>query len=769
MNNKSRKIAVVVFLIVLAIVAYVTTQKSYIEYQELGTNYVSIFKTNMMYRYSIMAINFILTFFIMYFANRGIKKGLKVFFEEEKKEMPKLMNKSIALLIAVVSSIFIANVFTPKVILFASNVSFEKTDMIFNLDISFYMFLEPLIKMTLLYILWIFVFLIVYSAFYYIIVFNRFFDAVDRDTLKKSYLVKHIIRYVRYISILFAIYTLVKTLDIVFSNFITTNSGVQLVGAGVVDITIRVVANILLGLVIVVSVFLATASTKKEHRTNVIKNILIVPAYLVVMFVVMIGFDLIFVKPNEYDKEKVYIERNIAYTRNAYGIDLDNESIEYSGTITTDEINDNRYNIENSIIIDKETAVERINGKNISNDKVTVDSGAIIKKAKLVLSEVIYDDEPYVVLTEDGNKYWVIDVYTVSSNYPYSTYTAVRYNGEKREINYIRNSIKIIANCSDGSMKIYITDTSDPIAMAYRKMYPSIFENLDSKISENISSKFVYPKFLYDIQSSMIEEYHNTKSEVLYRGDDSWKKATYVTTQNNKTVNTTIDSYYTMLKDKEIALVQMYNTRGKQNLTGYLVGTIENGLNKLRIVSLISDESILGLTQLDSKISDDENMKEEIDKLKVTGAKITKDIMVVPVENTLLYIEQIYQIKTNETDSKPILKKVIVASGNKMAIGNNLEDALENLVSQDATSIDITTTDDLDGIIESLIKANKNLSKSMDAKDWNLMGTDIKTLQDLINKLEEEKKKEEKAISQNTTIDTDNTSNSVNEAINSVQ
>ena len=768
MNNKFRKIAVIVFLIVLVIVAYVTTQRSYIEYQELGTNYISIFKTNMMYRYSIMAVNFVLTFFIMYFANRGIKKGLKVFFDEEKKEMPKLMNKSIALLIAVVSSIFIANVFTPKVILFASNVSFERTDMIFNLDISFYMFLEPLIKMILLYILWIFVFLIAYSAFYYIIVFNRFFDAVDRDTLKKSYLIKHIIRYVRYISIIFAIYTLVKTLDIVFSNFITTNSGVQLVGAGVVDITIKVIANILLGLVIVVSVFLATANIKKEQKTKVVKNILIVPAYLVIMFVVMIGFDLIFVKPNEYDKEKVYIERNIAYTRSAYGIDINNESIEYSGTITTDEINDNKDNIENSIIIDKETAVNTINGKNI-NSKVTVDSGSIIKKAKLALSEVIYDDEPYVVLTEDGNKYWVIDVYTVSSNYPYSTYTAVRYNGEKRDINYIRNSIKIIANCSDGSMKIYITDTSDPIAMAYRKMYPSIFENLDSKISEEISSKFVYPKFLYDIQSSMIEEYHNTKPEVLYRGDDSWKKATYVTTQNNKIVNTTLDSYYTMLKDGEIGLVQMYNTSGKQNLTGYLVGTIQNGLNNLKIMSLESDESILGLTQLDSKISEDENMQEEIDKLKVTGAKITKDIMVVPVENTLLYIEQIYQTKTNETDSKPVLKKVIVASGNKMAIGNNLEDALENLVSQDATSIDITTTDDLDGIIESLIKANKNLSKSMDSKDWNLIGTDIKNLQDLINKLEEEKKKEKKENAQNTTTDTNTISNSVNEIINIVQ
>ena len=214
MKHKSRKIAVILFIVVLAIVAYISTRVRYLEYQELGENYTSIFETNMIYRCSVMTINFVLTFVIMYFANRGIKKGLKVFFEEEKQEMPKLLNKSIALVIAVISSIAVGRVFTPKLILYASNVSFEKTDLIFNLDISFYMFVEPLVKMILLYIIWIFAFLIIYSAIYYIIVFNRYFDGIDKETLKQSYLVKHIIRYVRFLSIGFA----------AFSNTLTISS-----------------------------------------------------------------------------------------------------------------------------------------------------------------------------------------------------------------------------------------------------------------------------------------------------------------------------------------------------------------------------------------------------------------------------------------------------------------------------------------------------------------------------------------------------------------
>ena len=908
-----RKIIVIIFILLLAITMYIVTRGSYLEYKELGEKYLSIFKTNQIYKYIIMITNFIIVYFIMYFTNRGIKKGLKEFFEEDKKEMPKLPNKSISLVVAALSSIFVSIVLTPKIILCASNVSFEKTDLIFNLDISFYMFIEPLIKMILQYIIWMFIGLIAYSAVYYILVFNKCFDGINKETLKSSKLVKHIIRYVRCIAVVFAIFTVVKTLDIVFDGFITTTTGLQLIGAGKTDVTIKILTNILLSIVIIISVFLITASIKKGDRAKIIKNLLIVPSYMIIMFILLIGFDIIFVNSNEYDKEKKYIERNISYTKDAYGINIEDDTIEYSGTITTEEIKNNRDILDNAVIVDKDMALKKLNDdqsekgyytyqtagiakyqkdgettliyispREIENGRRTYNSktfeythgyGAIltsatevteegnmryiadseyikkpqiyyglktdnaiavgetnqkeydytdskgieytnsyngnsglklgfldrlilgiktgninlafssgisekskvlvnrniIKRAKLVLSEVAFDEEPYTVVDNNGNMYWVLDGYTISSNYPYSTYTSIRYEGEKKNINYIRNSIKVILNCYDGNMKFYITDTTDPIAMAYHKMYPSVFEDLNSTIPEDISKNFVYPKFLYDVQSSMLEEYHNTKSEVLYRGDDSWEKAKYTATQNNKTISTTLDSYYTMVKDEKIGLIQMYTQSGKQNLTGYLIGTVESGTNKLKICRLSSTESILGLVQLDSKISSDENMSKEIENLNVTGAKITKQIMIVPVENTLIYVEQIYQTKTNESDT-PLLKKVIVASGNKVATGNNLEEALENIVSQDATSIDTYTTDNIDDLIQSIIKANKNLNNSMNSGDWDIIGSDIKALQELIDTLEIEKKKEDeknnKTITNNTTIDTNNTLNIVENNIN---
>ncbi|MCI9063125.1 MAG: COG1615 family transporter, partial [Clostridia bacterium] len=338
-KKKKRVIFVILFMIVLIIAAYINIRGSYLEYKELGENYLSVFFTNLKYKYTIMGINFVVLYIVMYFANRGIKKGLKEFFKEEKKETPKLPNKSISLIMASIASIVIATLFTPKVILYASNVSFGEVDTVFNLDISFYMFVEPLLKMTVLYVIAIFIGLIVYSVIYSIIVFNKYFDGVDRETLRRSYLIKHIIRYIRFIAIGFAIYTLIRTLDIVFDKFITTDSGIELIGAGIINVRIRLWANILFALVIVVAIFRATINWKKRTNSKVIKDILAVPGYLVVMFVVMIVFDVILVKPNEYDKERKYIESNIYSTKTAYGIDCEDETIEYSGTINEKEIN----------------------------------------------------------------------------------------------------------------------------------------------------------------------------------------------------------------------------------------------------------------------------------------------------------------------------------------------------------------------------------------------------------------------------------------------
>ena len=216
--------------------------------------------------------------------------------------------------------------------------------------------------------------------------------------------------------------------------------------------------------------------------------------------------------------------------------------------------------------------------------------------------------------------------------------------------------------------------------------------------------------------------------------------AKYNSTVISKSTGTILEPYYTTVNNgdgEEVGLVQIYTPSSKQNLISYLVGTTNGSNNVLKLYKFSEDSNILGPMQLDKQLEQDETISLAINALNTTGTKVTKDIVVVPVNNTLLYVESIYQTMLNEEVKVPALKKIVVASGNKVAMGNNLKEALQNLLSKDASNIEVENTDDIDG-------ANKNLSESTSNNDWELVGSDIKKVQGLIDTLEKLKKQEDK-------------------------
>ena len=156
----------------------------------------------------------------------------------------------------------------------------------------------------------------------------------------------------------------------------------------------------------------------------------------------------------------------------------------------------------------------------ITSDSKILINREVTKRAKKALPYLIYDENPYTVVTDEGKIVWVVDAYTTTNCYPYSQYTSIEHDGIKEKINYIRNSVKVIIDAYDGTMTYYITDRTDPIAMAYRNIYPDLFTSLDEQIPEDISEHMVYPEFLYNVQAKILKIYHNVKPDVLYRADD---------------------------------------------------------------------------------------------------------------------------------------------------------------------------------------------------------------------------------------------------------
>ena len=359
-NKKIRTILVVIFIILYVLITYISLRGDYLEYLELGEQYIDVFFTNIKYKYSIMGISFIFISIIIYLTNRGIRKGLKPFFEQEKKEMPKLPNKSLTLIIAAIASVIISNTLLEKIILFASNVSFEKADIIFNLDISYYMFIKPLIVELLIYFIMLIIGMSIYITAYYILVFNIYFDAIDRTLLKNSKLIKDILRNVFVLAISVGILTILSVQDIVLGKFLTLDNGMELTGAGIVESTIQLWGYIGFAIVIVIAIGLSIKFFKKEQNKKIMFTLLSIPTYLVALFIVMVAFDLIFVKPNEFDKEKRYIEKNIEFTKNAYNIEAEETTIEYSGTIKEKEIQDNQKVIDNITVVNQNLVLESL-------------------------------------------------------------------------------------------------------------------------------------------------------------------------------------------------------------------------------------------------------------------------------------------------------------------------------------------------------------------------------------------------------------------------
>lgn len=921
-KKKSRMYLVLLFLLLTALVMYVIYRGNYLEILELGENYLPIFWRNIAYTSITFITNFLVLFILIYFTNRKIKKGLEPFFEEEKRKMPKILNKSLAFVLAIIVSGLTTSVLLDKVMLCFNSAGFGINDPVMNYDIGYFVFQKPFIEFILLYAMGIVVGLTIYAALYYIIAINHYFDGVNRETLRKSPLIKQALVNLRVLAVLLGISIIIWTQSIGTQKFMTLEQdsiSYSLYGAGVADTTIQLWGYRILAVVLVISIFIAVKYINLKQTKKIFLSLMAVPIYMIAMFLVLFGFQVFFVNSNELDKEKSNIAANIDYTKQAYNINVEEVNLTDEGTLTKSDITSNSELLDNIALVNSDIVLQDLNAlqtnkgyyayrntqiaqKTINGEKQLVyispreivssegtynnktyeythgfgaivtsatdidekgnlvnlqkgfnnednvlgisepriyfgtqtndtvvtnsktkkefdypitdkgntknaeniydgDAGLklgfldrlilaikekdlklafssdvtdeskilinrnITERAKTLLPDLIYDENPYMIVDQNGKLIWVLDAYTTSNNYPYSQKTTIETSDGRREVNYIRNSVKVLIDAYDGTIKFYITDKTDPIAMAYYNLYNELFVDKDTQIPEYISNQFIYPKFLYKIQAELITRYHNVQPDVLYRNDDVWSIATNNISKVSTKTGTEIEPYYTMVQtveasEPELGLVIPYTPYNKQNMLAYMVGTYKNGEPQLKIYKYPSDSNVLGPMQLNTQLEQDERIAKEIESLNVTGTKITKYLIAIPIDNKILYIEPIYQQYINEEDSVPTLKRVIAASGNKVAIGNTLEEALTNLVSQYAVDIEVENTDNIDDLIDAIIRANDNLKDSSQNGDWTMMGKDMDKLQTLIDQLNElvkEQKQEEQENGENNTInDLDN-------------
>ena len=918
-------VIVLAALIIFGLITGITLRAEYLNFSGIGEKYLSVFEQKVINKCNIFIVAFVSIYILVYILNKFIKRGLKKFFEDEKKEMPKLPNKSLSFLLGLLGGVVAASMLADKLAIFTNAAQFGQYDPIFRADIGYYMFSLPFIQTLLVFLMEVLLVAIIYTALYYVITLNSHFDGVDVETLKKNTFIKQELFIFVLLAIVFCTYIFINAQNILTGNMLTIGdeASTELVGAGKTDVTIKLWGYRILTFVVAAAVIRLLVYIKKQNFKQSVISVLIVPGYLLCMFLVMIYFQTIHVGNNELDNEKEYIGYNIRNTKAAYGIDIDQQNINNYSSITVEQVTNNQNVISNIPLITKDVTLniveehqadknsyytyenaflamyktnnvdklmyitprEILNDSTISNDSrtykythgysvvatSTTDSDAdgypeyilsdftnqeilnikepriyfgietnnsiitntsygeeydypttpsknetniyngkaglklgfldkailsiyernyqyifgeaednskiinyrnVIERAKKILPDVLYEEEPYLVINDEGKLIWVIDGYTRSNAYPYSQGTTINIKGYKERLNYIRNSVKVLVDAYDGTTEFYITDTSDPMIMTYRNIYPELF--IETGLPADIQKHLVYPKFLYNIQADMINQYHDISEDTLYRADDIWQITPKASTTKSTVVGVEMEPYYTMLKTKDsstadLGLFLSFNKYGKQNITSYLVGTVKDGKSKLSLYKINSESNVAGIMQLNNQIEQDTTITKQLEDINTSGTRLIKDMVIVPIDNTILYVEPIYQVMLNADSQIPILKKVIVASGNSVAIGDTLTKALTNLFSDDySVDLEFVNLEDIDTLVDSVIKANNNLKESLDANDFEMIGKDISSLQTLINQLETARKNELEIEEEQKELLAENETEKLNETTNTV-
>ncbi|HST04337.1 MAG TPA: UPF0182 family protein [Chloroflexia bacterium] len=289
---------------------------------------------------------------------------------------------------------------------------------------------------------------------------------------------------------------------------------------------------------------------------------------------------------------------------------------------------------------------------------------------------LLYEDDPYMVLS-GGKLYWIMDAETYTDRYPYST----PYDGSSLEFNYIRNSVKVVIDAYEGTATYYVIDPTDPIVNAYRGIFPDLFKDI-SEMPPGLIPHLRYPEGLLDVQARMYSTYHMTDPQVFYQKEDVW--ALPAANSQDHTASTLVppEAYYVNIQlpgesKVDFMLIQSFTPSTKDNMIAWMAAKGDpNDYGKVEVIRYPKQELVFGPKQIEARIDQDPVISQQLTLWSQSGSNVIRgNLLTIPISNTLLYIEPLFLQANNS--SFPELKRVIVATGNSVGIGSDLNEALD--------------------------------------------------------------------------------------------
>jgi uncharacterized membrane protein (UPF0182 family) len=308
----------------------------------------------------------------------------------------------------------------------------------------------------------------------------------------------------------------------------------------------------------------------------------------------------------------------------------------------------------------------------------------VIERAQTIAPFLLLEEDPYIVISRDGRLFWIIDAFTFSNRYPYST--AQQMAG--RQINYIRNSVKIVVDAYEGEVKFYVFEPDDLIIRTYKKIFPNMFLEAGA-MPADLREHVRYPSLLVEAQAQTYELYHMRSAQTFYNREDLWQIARLE--EPGQQDARPIRPYHAMmfLPGEQRERLEFVNIipfvpagPGRNNMIGWMAARSDGEhYGKALVFSFPKNITINGPAQIKARVNQDPQLSAQMTLWNQQGSRVLRgQLLAIPIADSLLYVEPFYL--QAENSPMPELRQVAVATQDRLATGNTFDQALRALFAE---------------------------------------------------------------------------------------
>jgi hypothetical protein len=324
------------------------------------------------------------------------------------------------------------------------------------------------------------------------------------------------------------------------------------------------------------------------------------------------------------------------------------------------------------------------------SDQITAQSQLLIHRTisdriSMVAPFLSFDSDPYLVINSSGGLDYIQDAYTTSDRFPnaqpFDTSQLAAGSGlAGLDFNYIRNSVKVVVDAYTGQMTFYVSDPNDPIIRTYENVFPQMFTPL-SAMPAGLKAHLRVPEDLFDVETRTYARYHVTDPSAFYNNEDLWT----VPPNPGGSQNLPNVAYYVEMRlpdesSTEFLLLQPMVPASRPNMIAWIAARNDQAnYGQVRVYKFPQDTSVLGPNQIAAKIDADPTISAQVTLWDQAGSHVIKgNLIVVPVQNSLIYLQPVYLQSANS--AFPAFERIIVATPTRVVWDTNLAGALSQLL-----------------------------------------------------------------------------------------